>query len=155
MHCLNPKCDHEVTAQRGTRKFCSDACRQAYFRERHAARLTEMLTNKIREVEALREQVEEQAQTIEEQARRIADLEELLAAARVAMAALSPASVEKKLPQPRQKATLPDGLYQRLAHLCSPAWHGSERRSGHDHIRFHSCCQRPMEDCTRHGERGA
>lgn len=68
MKCLNPKCENDVQGSRSTRKFCGDACRQAYFRHQHqqdqaqGQTFTEMLS----ELTDLRAKVYNQAQTIEE-----------------------------------------------------------------------------------------
>jgi hypothetical protein len=69
MKCLNTKCENELPEGiRSTRKFCSDACRQAYFRQQqkqdqaHGHTFTEMLS----ELVELREKVHNQEKTIAE-----------------------------------------------------------------------------------------
>jgi len=74
--CLNPKCENELSAfRRGTRKFCSDACRQAYFRQQHQSDQGAAL---LTELEELRTKVQNQAREIADQAARIAQLKRIL-----------------------------------------------------------------------------
>jgi regulator of replication initiation timing len=69
MNCL--KCAKEFDFQRGTRKFCSDACRQAYWRQQHQADQDAAL---LAELEQLRTHVITLEQENAEQAQEIAQL---------------------------------------------------------------------------------
>jgi hypothetical protein len=67
MKCLSPKCENELPdGVRSTRKFCSGACRQEYFRQQHqqdqaqGRTFTEMLS----ELMELRAKVHDQEKTI-------------------------------------------------------------------------------------------
>jgi hypothetical protein len=76
MKCLNPKCENDLpNGVRSTRKFCSDACKVAYFRQRHKEDQPEAETGKV---EALQVRVRILEQTIDDQAKEIARLAEKL-----------------------------------------------------------------------------